>query len=148
MGFCGMPTFVHLIPMGIERGLSPGMAALALGLMGALSLPGMLITGPLSDRTERRYLISLVYAILGLSYLLLILTDGAIGLFAFASVFGIVVMSTGLLNTGLTADIYGVKNLGTILGVVFLCHFAIIITFTKSSKSHSIALFRGFPIQL
>jgi MFS family permease len=124
MGFCGMPTFVHLIPMGIERGLSPGMAALALGLMGALSLPGMLITGPLSDRTERRYMISLVYGILGLSYLLLILTDGAIGLFAFASVFGMVVMSTGLLTTGLTADIYGVKNLGTVLGIVFLCHFA------------------------
>jgi nitrate/nitrite transporter NarK len=120
-GFSGMPILIHMIPLGTERGLSPTLAATALGLMGSLNLLGMIFAGPISDRMQRKTLLGLVYIVLALGYLLLLI-NGPLGIFSFAIVFGTFILCTGLLTMGLTADIYGVRNLGTILGIVLLCH--------------------------
>lgn len=48
-----MPTLfitVHLVPYATDQGLSPAAAAAAVGLLGALSIPGRLFIGAVSDR--------------------------------------------------------------------------------------------------
>ena len=84
----------------------------------------------LSDRFNRKDVLAFVYFMRGAGYLILILPgllgvpvlSGDLGLWIFASVAGFSWVATAPLTSTLTADVYGVRALGTISGVTFLFH--------------------------
>ncbi len=122
---CGMTTAIisfHYVPFAIDRGVSLGMAALAFGVMNALNVVGVLAVGFISDKLGRKNLLASVYAVRGIGYIILILVPGALGLWGFAIIAGLAWVATAPLTASLTADIYGVKNLGTLNGVATFAH--------------------------
>ena len=122
---CGCTTAIlttHFIPYAIDRGFAPSTAATALGVMNGLNVIGVLAVGALADRCGGKNLLALVYAARGAAYALFLLAPGAWSLWGFAAVTGFSYWATAPLTTSLTADVYGLKTLGTLNGVTFLIH--------------------------
>jgi sugar phosphate permease len=122
---CGATTGVlnvHFVPYAIGRGVSPGTAAILFGFMMGLNVVGGITAGMLSDRFSRKNLLALTYFMRGSAYLMLLLIPSQLGLWVFAAVAGFSWIATAPLTTSLTADVYGLKALGTISGVSFLFH--------------------------
>jgi MFS family permease len=122
---CGITTGListHFVPLAIDRGVSPSMAATIFGMMTGLNALGGIMAGILSDRFPRKNILAAVYFTRGVAYLLLVVIPGSMGLWAFALVAGFSWLASVPLTSSLTADVYGLRALGAISGVVFLCH--------------------------
>jgi MFS family permease len=122
---CGATTSImsfHFIPYAQEKGMEPATAALAFGLMSGLNVVGLLGATALADKFPRKNLLALVYGGRALGYLMLFIVPAPWSIWAFASVLGFSWWATGPLTTSLTADIYGLKFLGTLSGMTFLFH--------------------------
>jgi len=122
---CGATTGVlnvHFVPYAVDRGVSPATAANIFGFMMGLNVVGSIAAGFFSDKFSRKNLLALVYAMRGIAYLLLLLIPSTGGLWVFAALAGFSWIATAPLTTSLTADVYGLKALGTISGVSFLFH--------------------------
>ena len=122
---CGFTTLiisVHFVPYAIERNVSPEIAATIFGLMMGLNIVGGLGAGILADRFGRKNVLAAVYFMRGCGYLVMLLVPSALGLWLFAAVVGFSWIATAPLSSTLTADVYGVKALGTITGISFLFH--------------------------
>jgi MFS family permease len=122
---CGLTTAIlttHFIPYAIDRGVAPSTAATALGVMNGLNVVGVIVMGTLADRCGRKNLLALVYAARGGAYALLLLAPDPWGLWGFAAIAGFSYWATAPLTTSLTADVYGLKALGTLSGLTFLVH--------------------------
>ena len=130
---CGATTFilsVHFVPYAIDRGVSSGVAAMIFGLMSGLNIIGSIGAGMLSDRFDRKTVLGFVYLLRGGAYMILILPpllgvpvlSGDLGLWLFATMAGFSWVATAPLTTSLTADVYGLRALGTITGITLLFH--------------------------
>ena len=122
---CGATTSVmsvHFIPNAEDKGMTPEVAALAFGLMAGLNVVGLLIATTLADKFPRKNLLGLTYAGRGLGYAMLLLVPDPWSIWVFASIVGFSWWATGPLTTSLAADVYGLKYLGTLSGLMFLGH--------------------------
>jgi MFS family permease len=122
---CGFTTAIlttHFIPYAIDRGVAPATAATALGVMNGLNVVGVIVMGMLADRCGRKNLLALVYAARGGAYALLLFAPDPWGLWGFAAIAGFSYWATAPLTTSLTADVYGLKILGSLSGLTFLVH--------------------------
>ena len=122
---CGMTTAIisfHYVPFVLDQGFSLGTAGLAFGLMSGLNVVGVLGVGVVSDKMSRKYLLGTVYGVRGLAYAMLILAPGAMGLWGFAVIAGLSWIASAPLTSSLTADIYGVRTLGTLGGMTTFAH--------------------------
>ena len=123
---CGFTTFilsVHFVPYAIDQGIAPGTAATIFGFMMGLNLLGVTGAGMLADRIGRRKnVLALVYLLRGGAYVMLLLVPSTMGLWAFAAVAGFSWVATASLTTTLTAEVYGLRALGTISGLSLLMH--------------------------
>ena len=115
---------MHFIPFAIEeRGISGSTAATIFGYMMGLNIIGSLGAGILADKIGgTKNWLALVYLMRGMAYILLITVDSVAGLWIFASVAGFSWVATLPLTSSLTADVYGLKALGTISGITFMFH--------------------------
>lgn len=124
---CGTTTFVlsvHFIAFAMDdRGISGSTAATIFGYMMGLNIIGGLGAGMLSDKLGgTKNWLALVYLMRGVAYVLLLTIDSVAGLWIFASVAGFSWVATLPLTSSLTADVYGLKALGTISGITFMFH--------------------------
>ncbi len=123
---CGFTTSiisVHFVPFAIGQGISPVVAATIFSFMMALNMVGSLSAGFVSDRFGgSKNWLALVYFCRGGAYVLLLLVPGAMGLWIFAAVAGLSWVATNPLTTTLTADVYGLRTLGTIGGISIFFH--------------------------
>ena len=130
---CGSTTFllsVHFVPYAIDRGVSPNMAATIFGFMLGLNVFGAIGAGLLADRFGRKNLLALVYFLRGSGYMILLLPgllgitflSGDAGLWLFAVVGGFSWWATLPLTSSMTADMYGLRTLGTVTGISFVFH--------------------------
>ena len=122
---CGVTTGVistHFVPFAIERGVSPGKAALIFGLMMGLNSLGGIGAGILSDKFGRKNVLAAVYFLRGIGYVMLVCIPSSLGMWAFAVAAGFSWVASVPLTSALTADVYGLRVLATISGVTFMCH--------------------------
>ncbi len=124
---CGTTTFVlsvHFIPFAIEdRGISGTTAATIFGYMMGLNIIGALGAGLLSDKIGgTKNWLALVYFMRGCAYVCLLTIDSVAGLWIFATIAGFSWVATLPLTSSLTADVYGLKAMGTISGITFMFH--------------------------
>ena len=97
-------------------------AAIAFGVMMGLNVAGVILVGSISDRFSRKNLLGTVYFIRFLAYVMIIALPGVFGIWGFAILAGMSWVATPPLTTSLTADIYGVKNIGTLSGISTFAH--------------------------
>jgi MFS family permease len=124
-GSTAQPIIFHLAPLAKEGGLGQTEAAAALGLFGVLALLGLLGSGMATDRlggsrTLVAYYISRAVGFIVLSLFLAwrdpwLLYLG-MGIIAFFS------RGTGPAVRTLLANCYGVRSLGTLVGLVLMIH--------------------------
>ena len=122
---CGITTgiiSIHLVPYAIGEGISPFTAATIFGVMMGLNALGSIGASVLSDRFRRKNVLAAVYFLRGIGYILLLVLPPTMGLWVFAVFAGFSWVASPPVNNSLTADIYGLRALGTITGVSFLCH--------------------------
>ena len=122
---CGFTTGIistHFVPYAIEKGYSPSLAATVFGVMSGLNVIGVLTAGKLGDRFQRKNLLAIIYALRAVGYALLLISPGLVGLWGFAILAGFSWIATVPPTTALTADVYGLKNIGILSGVIFMLH--------------------------
>ena len=133
---CGVTTLIistHYVPFAIEMGISQTMAAFAFGFMQGLNVLGVLVVGFLADRVSRKNLLGTIYFIRFFAYATLVAPGvlnaafgvsipPTIGIWCFAALAGMSWIATPPLTSSLTADIYGVRNLGTLGGFTTFAH--------------------------
>lgn len=114
---------VHLPAFAVDQGLSPGVGAWALTLLGAWNVFGSILWGRWGDRYRKKYLLSMLYSIRAVLFLLvLVVPINNVTIFLFAGVMGFTWLSTVPLTTGVVGDIFGVRYLSTLFGFVFASH--------------------------
>lgn len=115
---------VHLPAYLKDKGVTdPGVAVLALALIGLFNIVGSYYAGKLGGRLPKRYLLSGIYfaraAVIG-AFVLLPLSP--ISVYVFAAAMGVLWLSTVPLTNGIIAGIFGVKHLSMLAGMVFFSH--------------------------
>ena len=122
---CGTTTAIisfHFIAFASDKGVPGSTAAVIFGLMMFMNATGSISVGFLADRFSAKNLLALTYFTRGLAYVILLTVPGEMGMWIFAVVAGTSWIATNPPTTSLTADIYGVRALGTIGGISFLFH--------------------------
>ena len=112
---------LHQLAFAVDRGFDPLYAAFVLGLGSLLALPGVILTGTISDYIGREGAAILAYAISIAGVAAALLIDNADQHLLFwlhACFFGITWGARGPAITAKTADLFGGPRLGTILGMI------------------------------
>ena len=112
----------HLIPHEIEIGIPQVAAASILGIMGALNMVGTIFSGWMVDRVQPHKWLALVYALRGVSLLLLPFVRDFNGLVLFAVIYGLDWFATVPPSMAITADTFGKQNVGKVYGWIFMSH--------------------------
>ena len=112
----------HLIPHALEHGFTETVAAGALALIGAMNIVGTTISGYLTDRYNPRRLLAGYYAFRAVSLVLLPAVTDVWGLTVFAILFGLDYIATVPPTSVLTADRFGRRSMGLLLGWIFFAH--------------------------
>jgi len=123
LGFClstgvAFGVHVHLVPILLDRGYDPMVAATLAGLVGAMQVFGRLLMAPLTTRIPLRSITAGVLAILPLAIVVLILVPGTIGVIAFVALFGAAKRCLTLVRPAFVADLYGRTHYASIAGVL------------------------------
>jgi len=114
---------VHLPAFVTDQGLKPEHGMTALALIGLFNTIGSFVSGWLGGRFSKKYLLAAIYVLRGLLILFLIsfpLTPTT--LYTFAIGMGLLWLSTVPLTNGLVGQIFGLRYMATLTGVVFFGH--------------------------
>ncbi|BEI37345.1 MFS transporter [Polynucleobacter sp. HIN7] len=134
MGYfvCGFQVVfisVHLAPyLKDMSAIYPGIngatvATTALALIGLFNVIGTYYAGVLGERFPKRFLLSGIYFTRSLAIaLFLLLPLSSMSTYVFAAVMGVLWLSTIPLTNAIVAQIFGVKYLTMLSGVVFFSH--------------------------
>jgi len=114
---------VHLPTYLLDKGLNGNVGMTALALIGLFNILGTYSAGMLGVRWPKRYLLAGIYvtrsAVIGL-FLLLPLTP--LTVYVFAAAIGFLWLSTVPLTNAIVAQVFGVRYLGMLSGLVFFSH--------------------------
>ncbi|HET8727305.1 MAG TPA: MFS transporter, partial [Alphaproteobacteria bacterium] len=124
---CGFTTTgvieTHLLPYAALCGFPPLPSATAYGVLSAVNMAGMVAAGWLTDRVNRPLLLSGIYAMRALSFVLLMAVAQDIGLlFLFAVLFGLFDYSTVPVTASLVASHLGLRVMGLAMGLISAGH--------------------------
>ena len=114
---------VHFPAYLQDAGFSTATGATAIALIGFFNIIGTYGGGVLGGRYSKKYLLSSLYflrAVMVAVFIMLPLTE--LTVLAFASVMGVLWLGTVPLTSGLVAQIFGVRYMSTLFGIVFFSH--------------------------
>lgn len=114
---------VHFPAYIRDLGLDPAIGAWSIALIGLMNIAGSFLSGMAGQRYSKKSSLSVIYfaraiAILGL----LLLPKTPLMIYFFAATMGILWLSTVPLTTGIVAQVFGVRYMATLFGIVFLSH--------------------------
>jgi MFS family permease len=123
---CGLMT-AHVVIFATDLGYSALVGATFLSVQGGMSLVGVLVTGPMSDKISRSRVLALTHLIRGVSFITIVaavaLAGNSLGLLYLGmAFFGFGWFTTAPLAAGLIADLFGYTRIGTIIGVILASH--------------------------
>jgi MFS family permease len=113
----------HLPPYIVDRGLDPIIGAWSLALIGLFNIIGSLAAGVIGQSYPKPVFLSLIYLCRAAAFALFVLLPATpASVLIFASVMGLLWLSTVPPTSGLVAVMFGPKHLGMLMGIVFLSH--------------------------
>jgi len=122
-GFQVVFIAVHMPSYLKDHGLTPNVASTALALIGLFNVFGTYAAGSLGERFPKRYILSTIYVLRSIAivtFLAAPLTPWSV--YLFASVMGLMWLSTVPVTNAMVAQIFGVQYLSMLGGFVFLSH--------------------------
>ena len=112
-----MPAYVR------DLGLGPEVGAYCLSLIGLFNIVGSLGSGAIGQRYPKHISLSAIYLLRAIAIaVLLAAPKTTLTLYIFSAVMGLLWLSTVPLTTGIVAQVFGVRYMATLFGVVFLSH--------------------------
>jgi predicted MFS family arabinose efflux permease len=107
----------------VDRGIAPSVGASALALVGLFNIFGSWFFGMAADRWPKHYALSALYGARGLLFVtFLAFPVTPFTALAFAAAIGFLWLGTVPLTNGLVSQIFGVRHLSMLGGIVFLSH--------------------------
>jgi MFS family permease len=128
LGFfvCGFQVVfigVHLPAYLADVGLTPAVAAMALALIGFFNIIGTWGCGMLGGRYSKKMLLAALYLARSAAIAVFLMAPKTeLAVLIFAAAIGLLWLGTVPLTSGLVGQIFGVRYLGTLFGLVFLSH--------------------------
>lgn len=114
---------VHLPAYLKDAGMPANVAVMAIAIIALANAIGTYVCGRLGDFYRRKYLLSIVYTIRTAAMIAFVSTPlSATSVYIFALVMGSTWLGTVPLTSGVLAQIFGVRYLSTLFGLVFLGH--------------------------
>jgi MFS family permease len=114
---------VHFPAYVRDLGLDPVIGAWSLSLIGLFNIVGTLGAGAIGQRFSKRMALSVIYILRAIAIVALLLSpQDTFSILLFAAVMGVLWLSTVPLTTGIIADVFGVRFMATLFGIVFLSH--------------------------
>lgn len=110
---------VHIVPHGIELGISAASAATILAVIGGVSMVGRVVMGSAGDRVGSRLAISVCFPIMAVALFWLQIAQELWMLYLFAAVYGFAHGGFFALLSPLVAELFGLGSHGVIFGIVF-----------------------------
>ncbi len=104
--------------LSLDQNASQGQVAGVISLVLASSIIGRLLMGYLADRFPRKYVMLLIYCIVASAIPLLFFADQPGMLYVFAVLFGIGLGGDYMIIPLMAGDIFGVRVLGRVMGIV------------------------------
>ncbi len=113
----------HLPGIVARAGLSPGLGAAALAIVGAFNVIGSYASGRLADRFPKRYVLSSIYGLRFVAIgLFALLPITAVSVLVFSSAMGLLWLSTVAPTSGIIAEKFGMQWVSMLFGITFLSH--------------------------
>ncbi len=125
MFVCGSGDFlvaVHLVAFLTDFGIAFKAAGNVFAFFGLLSMGGILIAGPASDRFGNRWPIALTFVLRFMAYLLILKYPNEINFYIFALLFGFTFLITAPLTATLLGRLYGLSHVGLLSGFATTVH--------------------------
>jgi MFS family permease len=114
---------VHMPSYLKDKGLSPQVASYALALIGLFNVFGTYTAGVLGQRLAKRKILAFIYLARAIAIsLFLIVPLSPASVYVFASVMGLLWLSTVPVTNAAVAQIFGVAHLSMLSGFVFFSH--------------------------
>ncbi len=114
---------VHLPAYLADGGIGAGVAAWCLALIGLFNVIGSYSAGVLGGRISKKYCLSFLYLARSLLILVFILVPLSVtSALIFSAIMGLLWLSTVPLTSGLVAQIFGLRYMATLFGIVFFSH--------------------------
>src|SRR4030043_2068979 len=103
-----------------ELDFTQTQAARMISLVAIMSLAGRVLMGWLADIFHRKYIMILIYILVGVSIPLLIMPDFPGRLYVFAVIFGIGLGGDYMIIPLMAGDLFGIKTLGRVMGIILV----------------------------
>ena len=114
---------VHMPSYLKDKGLSPQVASYALALIGLFNVFGTYIAGSLGQKLARRKILAFIYLARAAAITVFLLVPiSPLSVYVFASVMGLLWLSTVPPTNAAVAQIFGVAHLSMLGGFVFFSH--------------------------
>ncbi len=110
-----------LASLGVRT--TSALGALAIAVIGAANIGGTILAGALGRRHSKKYLLAGIYTgrtILAAAFILVPVTPASV--LVFSAGMGALWLATVPLTSGLVAQLYGLRYMGTLYGIVFFSH--------------------------
>ena len=114
---------VHMPAFLSDQGFDESIAVASLALIGLFNIFGCLLSGSWSGKYSKKMLLTYIYALRAISiaaFMLLPMT--AMNVYIFSIVTGLLWLATVPPTSGLVAQMFGLKYMGLLYGIVFLSH--------------------------
>jgi predicted MFS family arabinose efflux permease len=114
---------VHMPSYLKDKGLSPQVASYALALIGLFNVFGTYTAGVLGQKLAKRKILAFIYLSRAVAISVFLLVPlSPVSVYVFASVMGVLWLSTVPPTNALVAQIFGVAHLSMLSGFVFFSH--------------------------
>ncbi len=114
---------VHFPAYVVDLGLSPQVGAYSIALVGLFNIAGAFLAGAAGQRWSKKCGLSAIYFARAVAITALLFAPKTeTTIYLFAAVMGILWLSTVPLTTGIVAQVFGVRYMATLFGIVFFSH--------------------------
>jgi len=114
---------VHFPAYVRDLGLDPAVGAYSIALVGLFNIAGSFLSGAAGQRWSKKCGLSFIYFSRAVAILALLLAPKTeTTIYLFAGTMGILWLSTVPLTTGIVAQVFGLRYMATLFGVVFFSH--------------------------
>jgi MFS family permease len=112
-----LPSYIR------DQGLPAEVGAWSLALIGLFNIAGSWLWGAWGSKRSKKGLLALLYALRAVTIVLFMIVPlSSASVLVFAATFGFLWLGTVPLTNGLVAQIYGLRHLSALGGIVFLSH--------------------------
>jgi predicted MFS family arabinose efflux permease len=114
---------VHFPAYVKDLGLDPAIGAYAIAMVGLFNIAGSFLSGAAGQRWSKKCGLSVIYFGRALCITALLFAPKTeLTIYLFAAAMGILWLSTVPLTTGIVAQVFGVRYMATLFGIVFFSH--------------------------